>query len=190
MNFRPYVSLDLETTGLDVQASLPLQIAMVFDDGINPVNRLPIFNILIDNSNEQYNGKLEHVALRMNMWIFDELIKKEKSEYKILKPEDARLEVRNFLAKIFAEQKGEKLILAGKNVQGFDIQILKNQNYLPNELLKHRVIDIGSLYLPDFGFVPNTEQLGEKLNMKITHNALEDAFFVVKAIRMKLGVPL
>jgi oligoribonuclease (3'-5' exoribonuclease) len=47
MKLRPYISIDLETTGLDVEKVQILQIGWVIDDGVSPINSLEKGSILI-----------------------------------------------------------------------------------------------------------------------------------------------
>ncbi len=52
----------------------------------------------------------------------------------------------------------------------------------------HRAIDVGSLYLSDFGYVPSVSEINKLLDRSpVSHNALEDAWDVVYAIRNKFG---
>ena len=58
-------------------------------------------------------------------------------------------------------------------------------------MLKHRVIDVGSMYYEDFGYIPNTNELATHLGLEQTdHRAKSDAMFVVKAVRMKNKINL
>jgi hypothetical protein len=54
--------------------------------------------------------------------------------------------------------------IAGNNFQAFGAQLLQNNNY--DEVFKycsHRYIDVNSMYLEDFGYVPPLSQISKKL---------------------------
>ena len=79
-----------------------------------------------------------------------------------------------------------KLSVAGKNVAGFDLPILK-MNGFDTSQFNHRCIDPGSLYFTEFGYVPNLGQINELTGRHaVMHDALVDAMDVVVAIRHKM----
>lgn len=79
-----------------------------------------------------------------------------------------------------------RVTIAGKNAAGFDIPILK-ANGFDVSMFSHKVLDPGSLYFPDYGYPPSLTEINMKLGRRaVTHDALDDAFDVVAAIRAKL----
>ena len=190
MELKSYVALDIETTGLE-DGSQVLQIAMIFDDWKKPVKELEARSFLVDNSDEIFNGKLEAFALAMNSWIFDAISdKKEKSNFIIHKTPAARAEFRKFLLECFDKLDGKSLTFAGKNIGEFDLKHLRINGFFEgfsNGIISHRNIDIGALYLPDFGYVPTQGEINKLTGRKaVSHDALDDATDVVCAIRHKL----
>lgn len=192
INLRPYIALDTETTGLENWDQV-LQVAMIYDDLKTPINDLEKFSYLVDNSNEQYTGFLDPIAISMNAWIFKEIAEagKKKSNHLILPTEMARNSFHEFLRTHY-DPSGKAITFAGKNVKEFDISILRRNKFI-NEVnenwISHRVIDIGSLYLLDFGYVPTQSEINKLTGRNaVTHDALDDAMDVVCAIRSKFKV--
>jgi hypothetical protein len=198
MDLKPYVAIDTETTGLRPEAQV-LQIAMIFDDLKSPIEKLEAHSFLIDNSDEPYVGKLEPVALGMNGWIYKE-IAADKSKHKIFKKGDAVGHFHKILLDMHQRSiclfpRSGSLTLAGKNVQGFDFFFLKSNGFitemLDHHILSHRMIDTGSLYLTDFGYVPAQTEINKKLGRPpVSHDAYDDAIDVVCAVRNKFKIPL
>lgn len=188
----PYVALDIETTGLDPNAQV-LQIAMIFDDLKQPIEYLEAHSFLVDNAGELYTGKLEPVSLSMNAWIYKE-IAAEKSKHKIFTTGEARGHFHTLLLQFQQYSKPKTITFAGKNVQGFDYYHLCKNEFITEtnkNMISHRMIDTGSLYLPDFGYIPNQNEINKLIGRKsVTHDAYDDAIDVVCAIRHKLKIGL
>lgn len=192
MDFKPYIALDIETTGL-MDYDQVLQVAMIYDDLKSPIADLERISFLVDNSEEVYHGPLDPVAISMNAWIFKEIVtsKKGKSNHLIVNTESARNVFHEFL-KAHYDPAGKAITFAGKNVAGFDMKVLERTGFI-NEYNKksisYRVIDTGSLYLLDFGYVPTQSEINKLIGRQaVTHDALDDAMDVVCAIRTKCRV--
>ena len=191
MDIKPYIALDIETTGLE-DGSQVLQVAAIFDDWKKPVKELDARSFLVDNSDEIYNGRLEPFALAMNAWIFEAIgdEKRAKSTHIIYKTPKARSVFREFLLECYDKLGGKSLTFAGKNIGEFDLKHLRINGFfegIPRGVISHRNIDIGALYLPEFGYVPTQVEINKLTGRKeVTHDALDDATDVVCAIRTKL----
>lgn len=190
MELKPYIALDIETTGLE-DGSQVLQVAMIFDDWEKPVAELEARSFLVDNSDEVFNGKLEPFALSMNSWIFEAISQdNKKSPFVIYKTPAARAEFRKFLLECLDKLGGKSLTFAGKNIGEFDLKHLRINGFFEgfgHGIVSHRNIDIGALYLPDFGYVPTQGEINKLTGRKaVSHDALDDATDVVCAIRHKL----
>jgi oligoribonuclease (3'-5' exoribonuclease) len=169
MKVKPYLSIDIETTGLDVARSQVLQVAAVYDDG-GPIESLKKIDILVNPGPITYG---EPFALQMNAGLLKRIAAGEAKHL-----EDAQYTLRNWLL-----QFGTKIPVAGKNAAGFDIPILRNNGF-PTEFFSHRVIDAGSVYFTKFGYSPSFSELNKYLGRPpVTHDALSDCFDVVHAIR-------
>lgn len=173
-----YLSLDIETTGLSIEKSLILEIAAVMIvDQKDPL----IFHNIIKYPVIEYG---EPGALAMNGRLFAAMGSKTLTLPNL---EQARENFRSFLAAAIEYSGDKRLTVAGKNVASFDIPILRNQGF-STTLFSHRCVDVGSLYLTDFGKVPSLSEINTLTGgSKVTHEALKDAFDVVRAIEFKLN---
>ena len=185
-----YVSIDIETTGLDPETCQIIEFAAVIEDTSNPfipVDDLPSFRRLV--THDLYQG--EPYALAMHADKFYKLSDKNKHRGEIIRSV--------FLAPAFAcflhQELGSsdthtpvKVSAAGKNFAAFDLQFLKR---LPewNSCIKvsSRILDPGNLFFdPEFD-----EDLPDLLTCKkragweteVKHEALEDARDVIRVIR-------
>jgi len=178
---RPYLAIDIETTGLDKSRSQILQLAAIWDDGASPVSQLQKFSTIVDNGPLTYG---EPYALQLNSGLLKK-IANTKERAGILAAPDAAMEFSQFVRRL---NKNQRITVAGKNAAGFDVPILFAQGF-DTELFSHRVIDPGSMYFSDFGYVPNLGEINERLGRKpVSHDAYDDCLDVIAAIRAKCGV--
>lgn len=194
-----YVSLDLETTGLDPLRDQILQLAMVIDDLENPkpLSELPKLNLLIQHDRIEGNC----IALDMNASLIKKLAGKEEVEVGMLVSNMSRISggfykddtgaivhtnnpVLDFLYTNFKDDLNlKKITVAGKNVTGFDIPFLPKTI---SSLFSFRAIDVGSMYVyPTDTMVPSMSTCLERAGLPttVTHYALDDALQVVELIR-------
>lgn len=167
-----YVSIDLETTGLNPEIHQILQIGAVVEDttaALVPVDSLPAFSVRI-----QYDQLVgEPVALSMNC----DLITSMGSALPL---NDAIEQFENFLV----SNCGEKWIAAGKNFATFDLRFLSK--IMDTSNFRHRVIDAASVALGSSPILWGKEtppSLGELIGKSVKHDALEDAKDVVRVLR-------
>jgi len=213
---RPYISIDLETTGLDVEKVQILQIGWVIDDGVSPIESLEKGSILIQNNQISYG---ENYAIGMNAWIFQELMKKPAERKYPTKAPQAGIEMlmnaidkAAKLAHAFDVAQGlkrpnQRVQIAGKNPANYDWPIVLNNlknitvsdSIMEHECnmsslkridkVDHRFIDVGAVYFDTFGKNPSFNDINALVgNTEITHDALDDALDVVIALRYKLGI--
>lgn len=177
----PYLSIDLETTGLVPESHQILQVGAVWDDG-GKFEDLKKVNFLISRE-ENYQGQA--YALQMNAHILKQLAFNSPDKGVIILD---RIQAIHFFNEFVTKCAGDdrnKIYVAGKNAAGFDIPFLKWGGFCVERFM-HRVIDPGSLYLPDFDHIPTMTELANHLDLGIvTHDALDDALLVVKTIRAK-----
>lgn len=202
---KPFLSLDIETTGLDRERSEVLEIGAILEDGVSPLGDLKIFHTIIKRNTYSY---CEPYAMQMNQHLL-QTIAKGSGEH----PAEAYRLFRDFIN--FAvgftatwdsnhnqkvSSRGTQVVLGGKNVAGFDIPILRNdmKRCCAAEELAHfdkhvyySVIDPGSMYLKDFGRIPGLGEIKKLIGIgdDVSHRALDDAFDVIKVVRHKLGIP-
>lgn len=190
---RPYISIDIETTGIDDRSEI-LQISGVIDDG-SDINNLPTFDMPIMHESIEYS---EPYALGMNAELLKKMMDKNFNTYS---PENA---VKNLLKIMYTfcdkykDEKGrdQKIMFAGKNVASFDIPKLRKfiMKHGTNCQLKdfdrmvhYKTLDVGSLYFDVFQDNVSLTKINTLTGRKeVSHNALDDAFDVVYAVRHKL----
>lgn len=188
-----YVSLDLETTGLDPSANKVIEMAMVLEDTAKAksvkVDKLPFFRCYVKHDSalwDAYCLKLHKHSPAMAAQNIEPLPA-------ILEPGDfgsldgvpiydwelATLRAIDWLAEHgFTREKGTQATPAGKNFGAFDRLFLHPQL---RGVFNRRALDPGSL-LVDWN---KTElpSLADLLGREPAHNALDDARDVVTVLR-------
>lgn len=174
-----YVSVDVETTGLDPERDQLLQLAMVVEDtsNIQPIEELPAFCAYVKHERVQGDA----FALAMNARHLDFISGRvTPSPYPVL---DFKQWLRGFVreAHFFLDKHigaDTKAVAAGKNFGSFD------RNFLPPELrarFHHRCIDPGSVFIDwDKATPPSLDTL---LGRPVEHDALADARAVIEVLR-------
>ena len=186
-----YVSIDIETTGLNHDICNILEFAAVVDDlSIQaPLDNLPKFQTYI--MQDHYVG--EPYALGMHAEIFKKIANWQKAGIRVCSPSDLLPRFHTFLTSLAGYTPDEygivKIKVAGKNFGYFDSKFLEK---LPhhNLLVKfhHRILDPAVLYFdPEDVELPNTELCMYRAGIggEVQHTALEDAMTVVKLLRYK-----
>jgi DNA polymerase III alpha subunit (gram-positive type) len=179
MSFRfPYLSIDVETTGLDRSFSHVVQLAAIYDNG-KAVGDLPTFNRLIRWPVLKH---CEEYALNMNRDLIQSAFLEKASLVRTVAADFA-----DWLNEI---QPGGKFTPAGKNVDGFDLVVLRNPiNDFKLDRLNRRCLDPGSMYAEDFDHIPSLDEINKLIGRgKVSHDALDDCWDVVYAIRHKWNV--
>lgn len=193
---RTYISIDIETTGIDDRSSI-LQISAVADDLASPIKQLEFIDMPIKHQSIPYS---EPYALGMNA----ELLKKMMDrKFTTFTPKDALSNLVSFMSGVQKKSAQDKygkyprVILAGKNVASFDIPKLRKMfmDFNPeqlgmfDELVHYKTLDVGSLYFDVFKDNVSLSEINKLTGRnQVSHNALDDAFDVVYAVRHKLGV--
>ena len=169
-----YISIDIETTGLDPEKHQILEFAAVFDDLEQPkrLENLPTFHRLIRWD--------DYVINNFCLNLHKELLQEIRDRNRVVIPIDTLAgEFRAWLHGMV----GNNYNVAGKNFAGFDGQFLKKIPDFP--VWHHRVIDVGSMYLTkDMDTLPSLGDI-DRLH-SVEHRALPDALAVVAAIRNKM----
>lgn len=175
-----YISLDLETSGLDWTRHKVLEIGAVVDYPHRPIMECPAFERVIFHS----ELKGEPIALAMNAGLLSRMPEEGVLE------ERAWRQFRDFIF-TFNEDGGRKFNWLGQQVGSFDVQFLMFQ--MPNyEALgaSHRMLDVGSMYAKQGEDMKSMGDLGNELARKcgITgnpHEALYDARVTLAMARYK-----
>jgi oligoribonuclease len=194
-----YVSIDIETTGLDSEACQILQIGAVIEDttDLKPLDKLPRFMCILEH--ETYSG--QPTALSMNAWILkilsgmEGLSKDDRIEYRktnsIIPAGLAAKQLQMWLmANGFKmESTGAvKINAAGKNFATFDKLFLQK---LPGWgsciQMRQRIIDPAILCTDwkEDDSLPNLNMCLKRFDLpgEVTHDACQDALDVIRVIR-------
>lgn len=199
-----YISIDIETTGLDRENNQIIEIGAIIEDTNQqlPFDKIPIFHSIVRHDN--YSG--EAYVINLNKRIFEILSQREtiKNEDELVKYDSINnIESVNSISKSFyswlfnnyrpAKFFGEKItiIAAGKNFDGFDKQFLQRLPQFNSFIgFDYRSsLDPAMLYL-DFQLddrLPNLKTCKERAGIsgEITHNAVQDAWDVIQVLRKK-----
>ncbi len=172
---KPYFSIDIETTGLDIERARLVELAIVYDDLNSKIEDLPRLQLLAKPKIDY----CEFYAMGMNIYLLKLLSETENFSEALFQDQ---------IDRFFSIQNPAEIILAGKNLASFDLPILKNNGYkLPK--YSHRIMDVGSMYYSKFGYVPSLNEINTLIKYRpVSHRALEDALNVVVAIRATLNM--
>jgi len=181
----PYVSIDIETTGLNPEVCQILEIGAVYENWETPVDQLEVFNCYVKNTpviGEPYALSMPH-----NVEIL-RTIATGKTGVPIMLPNQAAGAFRLWLIGLGYARTGA-FTPAGKNFGSFDLQFLKKlPGWDTGVRVRHRAINPGMLY-----WEPNDLTVPDMLTcMKragrggiVTHEAVEDALEVIRLVRIK-----
>ena len=184
-----FISIDIETVGLDTVNCDILEFGAVLDDLGNPLplENLPKYHTYFIK--DKYLG--EPFALAMHQEIFKR-ISERREGYTYLSAEKFGYSFKKFLLDngYLTEKDRITVNVAGKNFSSFDLQFLKNKtDFCKHIQVSARVLDPAILYyqkgdirLPGLGLC--LERAGFENIVK--HCALDDALDVVKLIRKKM----
>lgn len=180
-----YISLDIETTGLEKETSQVLQVGMILvDTKIHDFNTpLEVYESIEFNIYPK-GGKIQGdlFALNMNSKIIECILNKEN----IVFHEDVEDTIINKIKEWIPEG---KVTIAGKNAASFDIPFLVHHFPKLKDLFHHRTIDVGTMYLDTYlhRSVPSLIECKRLagLSTEVIHTALMDAYDVVRLERYK-----
>lgn len=190
---QPYVSVDIETTGLDPQTCQVLELGAVIDDWREDVATLPKFRAILKH--KEIHG--DPSAIQMNAALIKLIAtvpRQAGRDVEALTPEESMTVpdsvVPDFLAWLARHRidttKGFQP--AGKNFASFDKPFLEQcvPRWKSDIKIRHRTIDPGNLFWrPGDEFVPDTKTCYQRAGLPgtVAHTAVEDAVGVVKLIR-------
>lgn len=211
-----YISLDLETTGSNPWTCAPLMVSMVLEDTtVNaPVDQLPHATFVVDPWAKDVDDDLEFIteptAMLMNGWLLakiehargmrwdklqglcgqevgDAVIKRARMiscPAPVISLTAMDDELYAFLVR--CGFRDEKVTVAGKNVGGFDAQILKRLCPQTFDAFHYSYLDVGSMgWDPSQDSkVPSLQKLAERHGIQYdAHDAYGDAKAVIELIR-------
>lgn len=175
-----YIAIDIETTGLDKKDNLILEIGAIFDNGIEKnIEKLSHrFECRLSiPANSNIVGQMG--ALMLHKDLFKDILNRRKTHDNPVK------EFEQWMAPMISG--GWVPVFAGKNAANFDIPFLIEKGFSLN--YSHKIIDVGSMYFDNFGYVPSLSEINKLTGRKqVSHRAFDDALDIVYAIRHKLGL--
>jgi len=188
-----YASIDLETTGLNLETCDILEFGCILDDLNNqrPVAELARFHAYILPPADRKVYQVEPYAAWMNAAILKRIAVKE-APFAYLYPGQLGSYFQDFLkANGFGEvfdKNGPKLTCAGKNFASFDLAFLKRAPGFATRIrIAHRSFDPGSMYFRRGDTsLPGTEECCKRAGLgeiTPTHTAVDDALLVIQLLR-------
>jgi oligoribonuclease (3'-5' exoribonuclease) len=178
-----YISIDIETTGLDYDYCQVIEFAAIIDDlsWSNDIKR-PAINFLVKH--ERYVCEPFAAGLHRSIWwrlANPDLMQEEK----VALPNEVGCWLNRFC--IRHEIDPMNIVAAGKNFAKFDLQFLTRLPAFNREVkFHHRILDPGMLYLEAFDETPpGTEACLERASIphSSSHEALADAMDVIRLMR-------
>lgn len=197
-----YLSIDIETTGLDPKSNQIIEFGAVLEDTKNilPIDQLPTYHAYVTHPGGNLTGNV--FALNLNAGIIEKLKNQEdlKDKYNFVPVGDLAerflywLSTQGFEIKTQNEGQqneykySETLTVAGKNFSGFDRLFL---NAVPDfdKMIKirHRVIDPAILFIDwkNDEMPPSLDDCKVRAGVDgvVTHLAVDDAKDVIKLLR-------
>lgn len=178
-DWTPYVSIDLETTGLNECECQVLEFGAVIDDWHSPIEELPHFQRDILPCEGYISG--QPYALALNADILRRIHEKGGLDEEQLGTQFAQ----------WLEENGldpKHVQAAGKNFSSFDSQFLKRVPLFSEHVhFRHRAIDPAMFYWrPDIDTeLPSTKVCLQRagLSDRVAHTAVEDCITVIQLIR-------
>jgi len=178
----PYVSIDIETTGLDPETCQILEIGAVWDDWTRTVDTLPVYHRLVYH--KEYRGSAYALALNANL--LRHLSGQREPWWR--DPDQVADDFAAWLKECGWDGQ-TALTAAGKNFASFDRQFLKRLPRFEQVVkLRHRTLDPAILFWHpnEDEELPGSKTCYERagINTNVAHTAVEDAQAVVRLVRL------
>lgn len=179
----PYVSIDIETTGLDPEVCQVIEFGAVLEDWITPIEQLPRFHRYVVH--DRIIG--EPFALAMNAEILRRIANREEG-YLYATPAQLAAEFDIWLQmNQVIKEPSQAFTAAGKNFASFDLQFLRRIPAFKHIKIHHRSIDPAMLYWrpeTDIG-LPSSKTCKDRAGVPgdVIHTAIEDAIDVIQTVR-------
>lgn len=191
-----YVSIDIETTGLNPDTCDIIEFGAVIDDCVTPIDELPQFHCYLTppKSRNFYQG--EPTALAMHREIFLHIADLDL-RYDFCKPQHLGKKFAKWLlVNEFVPEQGffsetVRINVAGKNFSSFDWRFLRRLNNFEDYVkIRQRILDPSILYFrPEIDeSLPGMEECLRRAgyNKSVDHTAINDALDVIRCLRFSL----
>lgn len=195
-----YISIDLETTGLDAENNQILEFGAVLEDTNNilPLDDLPTYHAYIKHPGGNITGNI--FALNLNAGIIANLKNEKdlKDQYNYLNVDELAddflgwLKIQGLEIKAKHHDHGTDyyttITVAGKNFAGFDRKFInKVPGFSKKIRIRQRVIDPAVLFVDwkEDECLPSLDECKVKAGIDgvVTHLAVDDAMDVIKLLR-------
>lgn len=187
-NWIPYVSIDLETTGLDPNECQILEFGAVIDDWHTPVENLPQFHCYV-LPRHTIRGQAYLIGTPYALTLNAETLKKLASnniEAETCHEENLGPQFADWLI----QHKVDPLhiMAAGKNFASFDLQFLNSVPHFSDSInFKYQSIDPAIFYWqPNIdSCLPNTAECLKRagFDSHVAHTAIKDCISIIRLIR-------
>ena len=182
-----YVSIDIETTGLDPAVCQTLEVGAVIDNWKTPIDQLQQFRRIL--TYETVTGSPYAMALNASLLkqIANPASPQPGTAWAFCKPEELGEQFAQWIKANDLDPM--QLQAAGKNFASFDMQFLSRvPRFNEHVKFRHRILDPAILYwrpLEDER-LPDSKSCYERagLDNKVAHTAVEDALAVVRLVRL------
>jgi oligoribonuclease (3'-5' exoribonuclease) len=177
----PYVSIDIETTGLDPATCQTLEVGAVIDDWKTPLDQLQRFRRVL--TYETVTGS--PYAMALNASLLNQIANPPQT-CEFCKSEELGVQLAQWVKANGLDPM--HLQAAGKNFASFDMQFLyRLPGFTSVVKFRHRVLDPAILYWRplDDEKLPDSKTCYERagLDSTVAHTAIEDALAVVRLVR-------
>lgn len=188
-----YISVDIETTGLNKDNCQIIEVGAVFDDLANqrPLDDLPQFHAYITPYRNLMYG--EPFAFSMHSQILRRIATQEEG-FTYLEECDLPEKFGGWVEGLVEDgfMHTTKFTAAGKNFSGFDRQWLEEiEGWTDFVNIHHRSLDVGSMFVNLIGddHIPSLDECLKRagLDKEVAHTAVEDAFDVVRLLRSRVA---
>lgn len=186
-----YISIDIETTGLNPETDQILEFGAVIEDTLQPgvaVEDLPAFRRIIRH--DRLSGT--PLALMMNTDIIHSIAFYTPKDPQFCTIKELTNEFRKFLRVYFKEDNHHhfEFVVAGKNFSSFDLQFLKRVPEWTRYIQpRRRVLDPAILYFDPIKdeVPPSLEECLRRAGFdgNVRHKAIGDAQDVIRVLRKK-----
>ena len=179
-----YVSLDLETGGLDKDKVQILEVSAILQDSERPTSYFdsPRLRFLVAPADGTYQVEPFAAAMHHDLWL-------EINASKDLVPENM---INHRIADWCESQGLEKVTFAGKNFATFDLPFLLKRGGTGLIDYRRRTLDPCCMYATKSDLVlPSTEECMKRAGLipSMAHMALGDAWDVIRLVNKHWGGP-
>lgn len=189
---RGFVSVDIETTGLDSGMCQIIQFGAVYDTGIGSIDSQQRIEFLVRHPRYVFDGPFAAVmnhGLFVRLKTIEENLKKGHPTEEYVDGLDGLVRRFDFWLRNQCRWDGfSKLTMAGKNYATFDRMFLRRSQKYRELPIHHRTLDPGSMFYDmrhDIEGPPSTEECMRRAGLvgTVKHEALDDALNVCQLIR-------